>query len=131
MLLSALQSWTPRRRLALVALLPLVAAWFVVVGRGAAAASPGAGWYAVVGVAALLGAAVLASYLPVAGRGIDVGCTPCATLAALTLVGATMVLRSYGSELAGPLVAVALLLFGLTQRMNQPATCATPVRDAS
>jgi hypothetical protein len=128
---SALQSWTPRRRLALVALFPLVAAWFVVVGRGAAAAPPSAGWYAGAGVAALLGAAVLSSYLPVSGRRLDLGCTPCATLAALTLVGATMVLRSYGSELAGPLVAVALLLFGLTQRMNQPATCATPVREAS
>jgi hypothetical protein len=131
MLLSALQSWTPRRRLALAALFPLVATWFVVVGRGSAAVSPGAEWYAVVGVAALLGAAVLASYLPVSGRRLDLGCTPCATLAALTLVGATMALRSYGSEPVGPLVAIAVLLFGLTQRMSQPATCATPVRDAS
>lgn len=35
----------------------------------------------------------------------------------------------YGADIAGPLVASAVLLFGLTQRMNQPATCETPVRE--
>jgi hypothetical protein len=129
MIRTALQTWTPRRRLALVALLPLVVAWFVVVGRSSSAVSPGVEWYAGSGVAAVLGAAVLASYVPLAGRRLDLGCTPCGTLAALTLVGATMALRSYGSELAGPLVAIAVLLFGLTQRMSQPTTCVTPVRD--
>jgi hypothetical protein len=131
MIRSVIESWTPRRRLALVALLPLVAAWFLVVARSSSVVPPGPGWYAGAGVAALLGAAVLASYLPASGRRLDLGCTPCATLAGLTLVGATMALRSYGSEPVGPLIAVAVLLFGLTQRMSQPATCATPVRDAS
>jgi hypothetical protein len=104
-------------------------AWFVVVGRSSSAVPPGVEWYAGAVVAAVLGAAVLASYVPLAGRRLDLGCTPCGTLAALTLVGATMALRSYGSELAGPLVAIAVLLFGLTQRMSQPTTCVTPVRD--
>jgi hypothetical protein len=131
MIRTALQTWTPRRRLALVALLPLVVAWFVVVGRSSSAAPPAVGWYAGAAVAAVLGAAVLASYVPLAGRRPDLGCTPCGMLAALTLVVATMALRSYGSELAGPLVAIAVLLFGLVQRMSQPATCVTPVRDAS
>jgi hypothetical protein len=131
MIRSVLDSWTPRRRLALVGLFPIVAAWFLVVARSSAVATPGAGWYVGAGIAALLGAAVLASYLPVSGRRLDLGCTPCATLAALTLVGATMALRSYGSEPVGPVIAIAVLLFGLTQRMSQPATCATPVREAS
>ncbi|GAB2743018.1 hypothetical protein [Nocardioides pakistanensis] len=129
MIRTALDAWPTRRRVAVVVLLPLVAAWFLYVGRPADI-PVGTGWYVAVAVAALLGAGVLASYLPVAGRGLDLGCTPCATLAALTLVGATMALRNYGADIAGPLVAAGVLLFGLTQRLSQPATCATPVRDA-
>ncbi len=122
---SLLEAWPRRRRAAAVLLLPLVAAWFVVVG-GSTQASPSAGWYVLVMVAAVLGAGVIASYVPVVGRRPDLGCTPCAMMAALTVVGATVALRSYEADVAGPLVAGALLLFGLAQRMNQPATCATP-----
>jgi len=118
-----------RRRVAAAALFPLVATWFVLVGRAAGPVPPGTTWYAVVLPAAALGAAVLASYVPLDGRRPDVGCTPCAMLAGLTLVGATMAFRHYGAGIAAPLVTAAVLLFGLTQRMNQPATCATPVRE--
>lgn len=124
-----LDAWPARRRLAAVALVPLVGAWFLYVGRSAGV-PVGAGWYAATLLAAVLGAGVLASYVPVTGRGLDLGCTPCATLSALTLVGATMALRSYGGDVAGPLVAGAVLLFGLTQRLSQPASCPTPVRDS-
>lgn len=127
MIRSLLDAWPTRRRVAAALLLPLVAVWFVVVG-GSTQASPSPGWYALVMVAAVLGAGVLASYVPVAGRGLDLGCTPCAMMSALTLVGATIALRNYGPDVAGPLVAGAVLLFGLTQRMSQPATCATPAR---
>jgi hypothetical protein len=130
MIRTALDAWPARRRLTALALFPVVATWLVVVGRGSTTVSPGAVWYPVVLVAGLLGAAVLASYLPVAGRGLDLGCTPCATLAALTLVGASTAMYRYGADIAGPLVASAVLLFGLTQRVSQPATCAAaPVRD--
>lgn len=128
MIRTALDAWPVRRRVAALVLLPVVATWFLVVGNTSAVA-PGVAWYGVVGIASLLSAAVLASYVPVAGRGLDLGCTPCATLAALTVLGATMALRNYGPDIAGPLVAAALLLFGLVQRVSQPATCATPVRD--
>lgn len=127
MIRSLLDAWPTRRRVAAALLLPLVAVWFVVVG-GSTQASPSPGWYAMVMVAAVLGAGVLASYVPVVGRGLDLGCTPCAMMSALTLVGATIALRNYGPDVAGPLVAGAVLLFGLTQRMSQPATCATPAR---
>lgn len=119
-----LDFWPARRRVAAALLLPIVAAWFAVVG-GSTGGTPSAGWYALVMIAAVLGAGVLASYVPVAGRKLDLGCTPCAAMSALTVVGATVVLRSYGADIAGPLVAGALLLFGLAQRMRQPATCAS------
>lgn len=105
-------------------LVPILAAWFMVVG-GSTGAAPSSGWYLLVVVVAALGAAVLASYVPVAGRKPDLGCTPCATMSALTVVGATLVLRSYGADVAGPLLAGAVLLFGLTQRMGQTATCSS------
>ena len=127
MIRSLLDAWPTRRRVAAALLLPLVAVWFVVVG-GSTQASPSPAWYALVTVAAVFGAGVLASYVPVEGRGLDLGCTPCAMMSALTLVGATIALRNYGSDVAGPLVAGAVLLFGLTQRMSQPTTCATPAR---
>jgi hypothetical protein len=44
-------------------------------------------------------------------------------MSAFTVVAATLVLRSYGAETTGPLLASAVLLFGLTQRMSQPASC--------
>ena len=124
MIRSLLDAWPARRRVAAALLLPFMATWFVVVGDSTRA-TPSVGWYALVVVAAVLGAGVLASYVPVAGRKPDLGCTPCATMSALTVVGATVALRSYGADVAGPLVAGAVLLFGLTQRMSRPATCAT------
>jgi len=125
-----LDAWPARRRVVALVLFPVVATWLLVAGRASEAVPSSGLWYAVVLVAALLGAAVLASYLPVSGRGLDMGCTPCATLSALTLVGATTAMYKYGADIAGPLVASAVLLFGLTQRMSQPATCeAAPVRE--
>lgn len=122
---SLLGAWPTRRRVALAVLVPFVAAWFVSLGRSGAV-SPSPVWYGVALLAAVLGAAVLASYLPVVGRGLDLGCSPCATMSFLTLVGASFAMRNYGADIAGPLVASALLLFGLTQRMSQPSACAAP-----
>lgn len=124
MIRSLLDAWPTRRRVAAALLLPVVAAWFVVVGGSTATALP-AGWYALAIVAAALGAAVLASYVPAVGLRPDLGCTPCATVSALTVVAASIVLRNYGADVAGPIIAIAILLFGLVQRLREPATCAT------
>lgn len=124
MLRSLLDAWPTRRRVAAAILLPAVAAWFVIVG-GSTGVTSSARWYALVLVAAALGAGVLASYVPLTGLRPDLGCTPCATVSAFTVVGASVVLRNYGADIAGPLVASAVLLFGLTQRLREPATCAT------
>lgn len=124
MIRTFLDAWPTRRRVAAALLMPLVAAWFVYVGSSGGP-TPSAGWHALAMVAAALGAGVLASYVPITGHSPDLGCTPCATMSALTVVGATVVLRNYGADVAGPLVASAVLLFGLTQRVREPATCAT------
>jgi hypothetical protein len=118
-----LDAWPTRRRVAAVVLFPAVSAWFVVVG-GSAGVTTSAGWYVLALVAGALGAGVLASYVPVTGFKPDLGCTPCATVSALTVVVASVVLRNYGADVAGPLVASAVLLFGLAQRLREPATCA-------
>lgn len=122
MIRTLLDAWPARRRMAAVLLLPVVTTWFLILG-GSPQLAPSTWWYALVLVAAVLGAGVLASYVPVAGRSLDLGCTPCASLSGLTLVAAAMALRSYGADVAGPLVAVAVLLLGLAQRMSRPATC--------
>lgn len=120
---SLLDAWPPRRRVAVAILLPVLATWFVAVG-GSTGGDPSAGWYALTVLASVLAAAVLATYVPVAGRTPDLGCTPCAAVSAFTVVGATLLLRSYGPDVTGPLLATAVLLFGLVQRLNQPSTCA-------
>lgn len=127
-MISSVLAWPKRRWVAAAVLAPVVAAVLFAAGGtpGAGGASPA--WPVLVLVAAALGAGVLASYLPATGRGLELGCSPCAVMSGLTLVGATMAMRNYGADLAGPLVAAAILLFGLTQRLSQPATCATDPR---
>lgn len=120
---SLLDAWPTRRRVAVAILSPLLATWFVAVGSSTGG-GPSAGWYAVTILAGVLGAGVLATYVPAAGRAPDLGCTPCAAMSALTVVGATLLLRSYGPAVTGPLLATAVLLFGLVQRTSQPAACA-------
>jgi hypothetical protein len=124
---SSLRAW-PRRRWAVV----LVAAPLLAVGYVGASGVPSAalsGWWLALGLlAGILGAAVVASYLPASGLRPDVGCTPCAAVAGLSLLAAAVAVSSYGALLAGPALAVAVTLFGLTQRLSQPATCSTPRR---
>jgi hypothetical protein len=115
-----------RRRKASVALLtPVLAASFLAAsGLGLRATT--APWLLLVAVAATLSAAVLASYVPRRGLRPEVGCSPCAAMSALTVVGAAMALGYYGPSLLGPALAVAVTLYGLTQRIGQADTCATP-----
>ncbi len=114
-----------RRRMAVTAL----ATPLLVVGYLRAAAVPSGeltvAWLALGLVAAALGAAVLASYLPASGWRPDLGCTPCAAVAGLSLVGSVLAIGSYGASPVGPALAAAVTLFGLTQRLG-PGACATP-----
>ena len=123
----SLRAW-PRRRWAVV----LVATPLLAVGYARASGMPSAalsGWWVVLDlVAALVGAAVVASYVPASGLRLDLGCTPCAAVAALSLPAAAVAVGSNGALLVGPALAVAVTLFGLTQRLAQPVTCVTPRR---
>ena len=74
--------------------------------------------------AAAVGAAVLASYVPASGWRPDLGCSPCAAVAGLSLVGSVLAIGNYGASLVGPALACAVTLFAVTQRLG-PATCET------
>jgi hypothetical protein len=74
---------------------------------------------------AAIGGLLLASYLPVAGRGLELGCTPCAVMSGVTVIGGAVAMHTYGGSLLAPLGAAVIMAFGLTQRLGQPTTCAT------
>ncbi|HUX72009.1 MAG TPA: hypothetical protein VMV41_15935 [Cellulomonadaceae bacterium] len=119
--------WPRRRVLSGLAAVPVVGAALAAVGGGL----PGpVGWTALVGVASVIGAATLASYVPMRGTGrrLDIGCTPCAVVAALTLVGAAGILGGSPHDAASAALAVGLVAFGLLQRMTDPETCPVPPR---
>jgi len=116
--------WPLRRRLAVAVLSPTV---FVVLvassGGWALATSPG--WTALVALVALVSAATLATYLPRGGAGprLDLGCTPCAAVAALSVLASLFVLSSEPHDVPTAVLAVGISAFGLMQRLNNPATC--------
>ncbi len=108
-----------------VALTPVLLAWFHSLATRDVAVSPPASWYVGATAASVLSALVLASYVPHTGRRIDTGCTPCAVMAFVSVVCASITTANYGIDPAGPVLAVAFTLLGLTQRVKQPATCAS------
>lgn len=115
---------SPRRKVAVAVLTPVLTAVFLAAAGVDIPALSGV-WLLLVAVAAILGAAVLSTYVPHRGLRPEVGCTPCAAMSAMTVVGAVMALHSYGPALTGPVLAIAVTLFGLTQRLGQVDTCAT------
>lgn len=88
-------------------------------------ASPEAGWWLLVVVAAVLGAGILASYLPSEGWRPDLGCAPCGAMGGLGVLAAVIGMASWGAELTGPLFAVAATVFGLAQRLGGADACPT------
>jgi hypothetical protein len=85
-------------------------------------------WFAAALVAAGLGAAVLVSYLPASGWRPALGCSPCAAVAALTVLGSLVAVATYGPTVVGPALGAALTLFGLVQRLGQEDGCEVPRR---
>jgi peptidoglycan/LPS O-acetylase OafA/YrhL len=129
MLQTVARPWTRRRLAVLVTATPLLAAGYLR-ASGVPSADLPVAWLALALVAAVLGAAVLASYVPATGWRPDLGCSPCAAVAGLSLVGSVIAIGSYGPTPVGPALAAAITLYGLTQRLG-PASCATPRRGAS
>lgn len=121
-LVQVLRMWPVRRWVGAAVLTGPLAAGY------AAVTEPGSGTWGAVGVAvaSCLAALVLASYLPAAGSGrwLEVGCSPCAIVAAGTVVG-SFVLRANVVDGAGTL-GLALLMFGLAQRLTDARSCSLP-----
>ena len=85
-------------------------------------------WLALATIALVVSAFALAPFVPLPRHRalLDMGCGPCA------VVGGLMALASIWMVLIEPIdigtagVAAALSGIALVQRLNQPATCATP-----
>jgi len=118
--------WPPRRWVVTALAAPALTWLLVTVAPVAPATGRGAAWWVLVLATALAGSGTLASYVPASGRRLELGCSPCAMLSALTVVGAVMVVRGSGGDPAGPVLALAVALFGLGQRLAQPPVCPTP-----
>ncbi len=118
-------TWPRRRWLATSALAPILAvAYAGLAGVSARQVSPA--WVVLWLAAALVGAAVLGSYLPAVGWRPDVGCSACAAMSGLTVVGAGIVFETYGAMAVAPGLAMAISLFGLAQRLGDGDSCASP-----
>ena len=120
-------AWTSRRRVAVALLAPLLFV-LLVSAAGGWAPTNGPAWIALVAMVALASATTLATYLPQPGAGhrLDLGCTPCAAAAALTVLGAGAVLGTTAPDLSTAGLALVVAAFGLTQRLTNPGTCPTP-----
>lgn len=120
----ALMAWPLRRRVAVAVLTPVMfIVSLAVTGGWAMAAAPG--WTALVAVVALASAITLASYLPLPGAGLkpELGCTPCAAVAAVSVLASLGLLNSAPQEVPTALLALGVAAFGLRQRLANPSTC--------
>ena len=121
---NALAAWPVRRRMAFGLLAPVLLVLMVATSGGwAPATSPM--WMALVAGVALACATTLATYLPRPGTGFrpDLGCTPCAAVAAVTVLASFGLLNSAPHDVSTAVLALGVSAFGLVQRLNNPSTC--------
>ena len=121
---NALAAWPLRRRMAVGLIAPVLLVLMVATSGGWAAATSLV-WTALVAGVALACAATLATYLPRAGTGFrpDLGCTPCAAVAAVTVLASFGLLNSAPHDVSTAVLALGVSAFGLVQRLNNPSTC--------
>ena len=121
---NALAAWPSRKRMAVALIAPVFFVLMVEVSGGwAPTSSPG--WTALVAGAALASATTLATYLPRPGAGLrlDLGCTPCAAVAAVTVLASFGLLSSAPHDVSTAVMALGVSAFGLVQRLKNPSTC--------
>ena len=123
--LTQLRAWPLRRWLAFPVAVALLGVGYLTAVGVPVAALPVA-WLALALTAAGLGAAVLVSYLPSSGWRPVLGCSPCAAVAALTVLGSLVAVATYGPTFVGPALGAALTLFGFAQRLGGGDRCAVP-----
>ncbi|RYV49516.1 hypothetical protein [Pengzhenrongella frigida] len=117
--------WPLRRVLAVAVLAPALLAVLVAVSGGSATVTP-PGWTALALLVAVTSATTLATYLalPGTGRRIDVGCTPCASVSALSVLIAVFVIGSAPHDVPTAILALGVAAFGLRQRLTNASSCA-------
>ncbi|PRY51395.1 hypothetical protein BCF74_13610 [Knoellia remsis] len=117
--------WPRRRVTATAVLTPALFAVLVAAGGGFPAAAL---WTVLVALVAVAAAATLATYLPGPGKGRrpDLGCSPCAAMAAMTVLAAAWFLQAAPHQPSMAAAALAAVGFGLLQRLTQTdASCAS------
>lgn len=117
-------AWPMRKRVAVAVLAPVLLVLSVSASGGWALATS-RGWTALVALVALASAMTLASYLPSPGSGLklDLGCTPCAGVAAVSVVASVVLLSSSPGDVPTAFLALGVAAFGLRQRLANPSTC--------
>jgi hypothetical protein len=120
------QAAWPLRRLGAVAVLAPVLFVLSVVASGGWALVTSPGWTVIVLMIAVACATTVAMYLPRPGTGLklDFGCTPCAAVAAVSVLASLGVLSSAPHEVPTAILALGIAGFGLRQRLTNPITCA-------
>ena len=121
---NALAAWPLRRRMAVGLIAPVLFV-LMVAASGGWAPTTLPGWTSLVAGVALTCATTLATYLPRPGTGLrlDLGCTPCAAVAAVTVLGSFGLLNSAPHDVSTAVLALGVSAFGLVQRLNNPSTC--------
>lgn len=114
--------WSARHLVALVVLFPLVLWWFA--SALPSVFVPGALWWGALGLAALLGAAALATYVPAPRTGTERTPTrSCGAPAALLVVLAALSLGGAVPSLLSALPVLVLTAAALVARVVTAATC--------
>lgn len=121
-LTGALRQWPRRRWITAALIAPALAGLLLATGRGTA----WWGWPVLVFVAGLA-ALVLSSYLPAPGsrRLLEIGCSPCAVVAAGAVVVAVLVRAGAPDNPATAVIATLVLLAAVRQRLADAVACPT------
>ncbi len=127
-LTSSLRQWPRRRWVAAALTTPVLAGLLLATGRGSA----WWGWPSVL-LVAVPAALVLASYLPVPGSGrlLEIGCSPCAVVAAGAVAVAILARVGAPNNPASAVIATLVLLAAVRQRLADSVACAAPRLPAS
>jgi hypothetical protein len=84
-------------------------------------------WAALTAITLVLGSLALATFLPLPGhgRGLDVGCTPCAAGGGLLALAGMWLAISSAYDGGNASLGVALAGAALVRRVTEPTTCET------
>lgn len=124
-LAGTLRQWPRRRWITAAFAAPALAGLLAFTGRGHA----WWGWPSVL-LTTALAALILASYLPAPSSGqlVDVGCSPCAAVAAVAVLFAVLVRAGAPDNPTTAIIATLLLLAAVRQRLADAAACVAPRR---